>query len=87
MCAAFRCPHQSACHSQTTHASEPPRPTVGSKSVDDCISARNRCALPSHRFMEALGYKPNYFEGVVALSQLEFERAKVHSGFLIPSTK
>lgn len=37
--------------------------------------------------MEALGFKPNFFEGVCALSQLEFERAKVHSGFLVPTLK
>ena len=55
--------------------------------ADIAVRVEEEFAAAQHRYEQALGFKPQYFDGLCALGQLEFERAKARSGLLAKPTR
>eukprot|EP00191_Tetraselmis_sp_GSL018_P019770 CAMPEP_0177592292 /NCGR_PEP_ID=MMETSP0419_2-20121207/8478_1 /TAXON_ID=582737 /ORGANISM="Tetraselmis sp., Strain GSL018" /LENGTH=632 /DNA_ID=CAMNT_0019083141 /DNA_START=169 /DNA_END=2066 /DNA_ORIENTATION=- len=57
------------------------------KKVEDIIpDIKQEFDKAEEKYQDALRYKSDFYDGAVGMGQLFFERAKLHTGLLIPST-
>mmetsp|Transcript_5803 Transcript_5803/g.16302 ORF Transcript_5803/g.16302 Transcript_5803/m.16302 type:complete len:613 (-) Transcript_5803:272-2110(-) len=61
--------------------------SASGKSVEDIADLiKDEFDHAEKKYQEALGYKSDFYDGAVGMGQLYFERAKLHTGLLIPSS-